>query len=164
LNQAIWANRSQGAPGGFLRKGRKNVGHGLHNLLRSGFGAMASGKPARLVIGEPGLAGFVLPDKRLERQIDADRLCGLHQRCAGAWIAEDDDLGGSQRHSDLCRSRRVVDAREDRYATACDRGSDAVHRLLWSMAAWADCHSNRCHARSPCRVTANQWLPELSQR
>jgi hypothetical protein len=46
-----------------IRDGGKSVGHGFKNLFRSGFGAMASCEPFRIVVGEPGLALLVLPDQ-----------------------------------------------------------------------------------------------------
>ena len=48
----------------------------------SDFAAVALGEPGRIVVAEPSDARLVLPDQRLERQVDADRLGRLHQRCA----------------------------------------------------------------------------------
>lgn len=51
-------------------------------------------QPVRLVVGQSSLAGGVLPDERLQRQINADRLIRLHQRSAATEIAKDNDPVG----------------------------------------------------------------------
>jgi hypothetical protein len=39
---------------------------------------MTVGEPLRIVIGKPGHPTFVLPNQRLEREVNADGLGGLH--------------------------------------------------------------------------------------
>ena len=63
---------------------------------KGGIQAVAAGNPARIVIREPGDAGFVLPDQNLHRQIDADGLIGLNERRAEGGGAEDQQVGGPQ--------------------------------------------------------------------
>src|SRR3989442_13347292 len=80
-------------------------------LSHRGYYALCSGqlmtlfKPARIVIGKPGFARCVLPDEHFQRQINANRLIGLHQRSAAARVAEENDFGWSQRQSRLRRQR-----------------------------------------------------------
>ena len=53
------------------------------------------GEPSRIIVGKPGLARFIPPDQNLERQINADRLGGLHKRRAAFGIAKDQEVGGA---------------------------------------------------------------------
>ncbi len=77
-----------------------------------------AGDPARIVNGEPDLAGGVLIDQSLQGQVEADRLAFLHERRAGLGGAEDEQLGRPLRHSDCGGSRGMVDPREHGHALA----------------------------------------------
>ncbi len=74
---------------------------------------MTLSQERRVVVAEPHLTLSVLPDKRLERQIDADGLRAFHEWRAALRITEDDYLRGPQRLAHLCRAGCVVDTRED---------------------------------------------------
>src|SRR5580700_8072459 len=76
------SRRHFGSDGGQL------LGHRLHCAGARRAEAVALCDPGRIVVAEPDLAVGVLPDQRLERQIDAGRLPVLHQRGAAFGIAE----------------------------------------------------------------------------
>src|SRR5258708_36615208 len=50
-------------------------------------------KPGRIIVGKPSLAGLILPDQRLQRQVAPDRLNRLYQRAFALGIAEDQNPG-----------------------------------------------------------------------
>ena len=51
--------------------GGQPICHRGQRLIISGNGIVAVGEPFRIIVGKPRLAGVVLLDQRLERQIDA---------------------------------------------------------------------------------------------
>jgi hypothetical protein len=53
----------------------------------------------------------ILPNERLQRQVYANRLVGVHERCTSLGISEDEKLGRPQRQTGLCRSHRMVDSK-----------------------------------------------------
>src|SRR5215831_6093428 len=73
--------------------------HGVDRRLGCGRQSVALREPARLVIGQPNLAIRILPDQRLQWQVDADGLVGLHQRRARLGVAEHEHLGRPQRQA-----------------------------------------------------------------
>ena len=75
-------------------------------------GGVPLGKPSRVVVAEPDLPAGVLPDQRLEWQVDARGLLADHQRRAALRIAEDEDFGRTQGLADGGGAGGVVDARE----------------------------------------------------
>jgi hypothetical protein len=83
---------------------------------------MPPGDPARIAIGDEGLTARILPDQRLQRQVQADALIGLHQGRAGARVAEDQQKGRPKLQTDGRRAGGMVDAREDLDALGLQHG------------------------------------------
>jgi transposase len=73
-------------------------------------------EPVRIIAGEPYPAGRIHVDQRLQWQIDADCLVDLHERRAGFGAAEYQELSWSQRQTDFCGSRRMIDASKHGHA------------------------------------------------
>ena len=108
--------------------------------------------PGGIVPGKPGPAVCVLPDEHFQRQIDSDRLFVLHEWRATLGVSEDHKVGGTQGHSGLCSTGRMVDPREDRQAFRFYCREKTLHRLAGAVAAFQRNQSCDAHAQTPaCR-------------
>ena len=112
----------------------------------------AGGRSSADVGGEPHPAGGVLVDQRLEGQIDADFLVGLHERRAGLRATEYEKLRRPQRHSCRGGSGVVIDAGENGHALGPYLGLERVHRFLRSEGARNSLQSVRRHD------TSSSWV------
>ena len=91
--------------------------------------AVAQRQPLGVVVGEAGHARGVGPHQRAQRQIEADRLDRLHERRAGARIAEQDHFRRQQGHIDGGGGLGVIDAGEHGGAVRRHGGDQALDRL-----------------------------------
>jgi hypothetical protein len=57
--------------GGSVGQGLEGSRHGLHGL-GGDLQVVTGDQPGRIVVGDPDLSRLILPDERLEREIDAD--------------------------------------------------------------------------------------------
>ena len=69
---------------------------------------MTPGEPLRIVVAKPGTVVSFLPDEDFQRQIDADRLDGLHQRRAAPGVAEHEKVRRTERQTDGFRTCGVT--------------------------------------------------------
>src|SRR5262245_42107208 len=76
--------------GSCCRGGNRMKSAGQSPDCRFGIGAQSvpPRKPSRIVVGKPGTSISVLPNQNLQRQIDANRWCQLHEWCSYLGIAE----------------------------------------------------------------------------
>jgi hypothetical protein len=65
------------------------------------------------VVGEPDFLLGVLPDERLERQVDGNRRSGDHKRCSSFGTAEDKQLSWPHGEAGSSGFSAVVDAAKD---------------------------------------------------
>jgi hypothetical protein len=96
---------------------------------------MALRQPGRLVVGEPHPSRIVLPHQSLERQVDPDRLFGLHQRRAAFGVAEYQKFGRPQAFARFGCPGGVIDSRKYRDAAYSQRRFEPIHRFLRIEAA-----------------------------
>ena len=111
-------------------------------------------QPRRIIVGDPDAAARIFPDERLQWQVDAGSLVGLHQWRSCRRIAEDQQLGRSKWHADGRGAGGMVDARKDRDALGLQAGLQAVDRHLDRVTAphahQAGCiHGHDCRPRNP---------------
>jgi class 3 adenylate cyclase len=138
-------------PGGRSGQRLQPTRHRLDDL-----GAVAHpvpcGEPGGIVVGEPHLTLAVLPGEHLQGQIDADALRALHQGRTGPRIAEDQELGGSQRETPFLGGCRMIDPRDHDQVPVPDRPLEPVHRLRHRIRA--PCGDEPC--RRPGRLGEDQ--------
>jgi hypothetical protein len=97
--------------------------------LVTGGGAVPLRQPFRVVVGEARHARGVGPYERPQRQIEAHRLNRLHERRAGARVAEQDHLRRQQGHIDGRGGLGVIDVGEHGGAMRRHGGDQALDRL-----------------------------------
>jgi hypothetical protein len=119
----------------FRCQGLKYFGEGLNGRADVGAEPMALRNPARVVVGKSHFAGGILVDQHLQGQIDAYDLIGLHQRCAAARVAKNEQLSRPQRHADSRRASRMIDPREHGQPLRLNLGFEPIHGLLGSVIA-----------------------------
>ena len=88
-----------------------------------------------VIVRQPNLAVCVLPDQRLQRQIDRSRRRGLHQRRPAFGTAEDQQLRWPHRKADLRRLAAVVDQGEDHDALLLQEKLESLRRLVYGVLA-----------------------------
>src|SRR5258708_9207026 len=88
-----------------------------------------------IVVADPDLARLILPDERLERQIDAYSLAAFDERRAALRVAEDQQLSGAEVPADFRCAGRVVYAGEDGHSLLGEQGLEAIHRHLRGVVA-----------------------------
>src|ERR1700722_15301520 len=96
---------------GSLRQRRNAHGQLARDPVKVGVSPMTGDHPRRVVVRKPSLARGVLPDERLEGQVDAYRLLRLHERSPRARVAEDQKLRRTQAETHLRRAPRLLDPR-----------------------------------------------------
>src|SRR6267142_5116628 len=116
----------------------EGAGHGLNRSFHAGRFPMALHHPRGIVVGQPYMAFGILPNQGLQRQVNANGLCRLHQRCAAFRAAEDQEVRGTQGHTNLGGAGGMVDMSEDRHALRFDGSLEPLHGLFRSVAA-LDC-------------------------
>ncbi len=82
-----------GGAGRLPGEGGKRRGEPRDRRLHGGAEPVARGDPSGIVVAQADGAALVLPDQRLQRQVDAGGLCRLHQRRTAFGIAEHHERG-----------------------------------------------------------------------
>jgi hypothetical protein len=113
--------------------------------LRRLAGAVTAGEIGRIVVRQPGRALLVLPDQRLQRQVDADGLRLLHQRRAALGVAEDEQISRPQIHADGGSACGVIDMGKHGEALGLHLGLEPLHRVRGSKTALDGDESVRGH-------------------
>jgi hypothetical protein len=107
--------------------------------------AQPLGDPFRLIIRDPSFADSILPDQRLQGQIDPDCLLGLHQRGSAPGRSKDHEQSRPQIEPDLFGARRMVDLGEHDHASCLDGSFKPFDRFSRTVAACYRGQTICCH-------------------
>ena len=119
--------------GGFLSEVGEQPRHRIERC-RILADVIHTGELSRIVVADHGPAAAV-PEEDAEREFDPNPRVVLHQRRAGARIAEHDHRLRGQIHVYLLGGSRVVELREYRQTASGDRGEQLWQRLRVSLRA-----------------------------
>ena len=124
--------------GGFLGEVGKQPGHRIERCCMLA-DVIDTGELSRIVVADHGHAAAV-PEENAEREFDPDPRVVLHQRRAGARIAERDHRLGGQIHVYLLGGSRVVELREYGQTAGRDRIEQFAQGLRMPLRAGAREH------------------------
>ena len=118
-----------------LATAARGISHSVKGPIQPGIDAVTLGEPLRIVVGKPGRPILVLPNRRLEREINSR--WSARPASTACRPADCRRFGRSQLHTDRGRRRSMVDTRRDRKPAGCYCIPFRALRRIWpSILPW----------------------------